>query len=320
MIDSSAPSDLARPAEIPDLVVPHAVHPFHLVQAPVRGRLIRLGPLADAILSRHADLPTPVKVLGGQALSLVAAMATALKFTGSFSLQIKGDGPVSLFLTDCTDAGALRFTAQLDENQTEELPEDASALLGKGYLAFTVDQGPEMERHQGVVSLEGKTLADMATHYFETSEQHDCSIHLFAQQSEHGWQAGALVLEKIASDGGHAQNDDIPDLSNEDHDDLWETACTFAGTLTAKELFDTELSSQTLINRLFGTLGVNNVTPRPLCFGCRCNRARLVNVLERFSSDDLDHMAHDGSISMDCNFCNVQFRFSREELSQEGHS
>ncbi|MDU7522703.1 MAG: Hsp33 family molecular chaperone HslO, partial [Roseomonas mucosa] len=92
---------------VPDLVVPRGVQPFHLANRPVRGRLVRLGPLAEALISRHAYAPDVARLLG-QSLALTAGLAAALKFRGSFSLQAKGDGPVGMLLADCTDTGSLR--------------------------------------------------------------------------------------------------------------------------------------------------------------------------------------------------------------------
>lgn len=283
--------------------------PFHLAQSPVRGRLVRLGALADAILSRH-DLPDPVLTMGGQALALVAGMASALKFKGSFSLQIKGDGPVSLLLADATDTGDLRFTARLaEEANPAALPVSPKELLGNGYLAFTIDQGADMDRHQGIVELRGETLSEMAVHYFQTSEQHDCWIRLFCLKTLEGWRASALVLERIADEGG------IENAAQAE--DAWETACTFAETLQDREMFDETLESGDLIHRLFGTLDVQIATPRALAYGCRCSRARLASVLERFGEDDLDHMVENGAITMNCEFCNVGFRFTRDELGEK---
>ncbi|QDH25812.1 Hsp33 family molecular chaperone HslO [Neokomagataea tanensis] len=289
------------------MVVAGGVVPFHLERSPVRGRIVRLGALADAILSRH-DVPDNVARLNGEALALVAGMASALKFKGSLSLQVKGDGPVSMLLADATDNGGIRGLARLDEEaDADAVPEDAAGLLGQGYLAFTIDQGPEMERHQGVVDIQGPTLSKMAEHYFTTSEQHACHIRLFCSRDTHGWQAGALVLERIAAEGGTA-------VLDTDHEDAWETACTFADTLKDAELFDEHLSGEDLAHRLFGTLDVQTSAPRALAYSCRCSRSRLANVLERFSDDDLDHMAENGVITMKCEFCNHDFHFDRDNL------
>src|SRR5271165_1424061 len=175
--------DSSRP-DVPDLVVPRGVTPFYVPGRPVRGRLVRLGKLADALLTRHEN-PAVVTHLAAQALALVAALASALKFRGSFSLQAKGDGPLSMLLADCTDMGALRFYARAGAAKLAALLESdplpsSLQLLGQGYLAFTVDQGPDTERHQGIVSITGDGLAAMALHYFETSEQLRCAIHLAA--------------------------------------------------------------------------------------------------------------------------------------------
>ena len=292
----------SRP-DVPDLSVSRGVTPFYLPNLPVRGRLVRLGPLADALLTRH-DHPAPVRALLGQALALVAGLATALKFSGSFSLQAKGDGAVPLLLADCTDTGALRGYARVAEDQ--EMPDShaARALMGDGYLALTVDQGPDMERHQGIVALEGDSLADMALHYFSTSEQLPCAIYLASGQTEHGWRAAALIVERIAGPSGVD-----PSLSEAEQDEAWRTATILAATITEAELLDDSLPAERVLYRLFHGEGVAADRPRPLAYGCRCSRARLAELLSGFAPDDLNHMAIEGTITMTCEFCNFDFCF-----------
>nr|WP_202397052.1 Hsp33 family molecular chaperone HslO [Pseudoroseomonas coralli] len=291
------------------MTVPRGVQPFHLARKPVRGRLVRLGPLADALLTRH-DNPPAVTALLGQALALTAGLAAALKFQGSFSLQAKGDGAVPMLLADCTDAGGLRGYARADG---DKLPDgenpDAKALLGGGYLAFTCDQGPDMDRYQGIVAIEGSTLAEMTGHYFATSEQLGSRVWLAAARTPAGWRATALILERIAGEGGIA-----PELDAAAQDDAWETALALATTVTEAELLDDGLSPDRLLYRLFHAEGLALGKPRPLSYGCRCSRARLASVLSGFGTDDLDHMAEDGTITMTCEFCNVAFHFERAEV------
>ncbi|WP_300298462.1 Hsp33 family molecular chaperone HslO, partial [Ferrovibrio sp.] len=161
--------------------------PFQIEQCDVRGRLVRLGPAIDRILSRHA-YPEPVAHLLAEAMTLTATMATALKFDGVFSLQAKGDGPVSTLVADCRAPGHLRGYASFDAERLEGLeigPGGNRALvpllLGKGYLAFTIDpQGEEMERYQGIVDLSGNTLAEAAHAYFAQSEQLNARVVLGA--------------------------------------------------------------------------------------------------------------------------------------------
>ncbi|WP_369413612.1 Hsp33 family molecular chaperone HslO [Caldovatus aquaticus] len=303
---------------MPDLVVPRGVLPFHLEGRPVRGRLVRLGPLAEAILGRH-DHPPAVAALLGQALALAAGLAAALKFTGSFSVQAQGDGPVPVLLADCTDQGALRGYARSHPDRVAALVEaaaaaggapDAAALLGRGHLAFTCDQGPDMTRYQGLVAIEGATLSEMTAHYFRTSEQLPGHVHLAAARTAEGWRAGALFLERIAGRSGPAEP------AAEDPEEAWRTARTLAATLTDAELLDDALPGPALLRRLFASEGGLVIDrARSLSYGCRCSRARLALILERFSDEDLDHMIQeDGAITVTCEFCNHGFRFERSEL------
>jgi molecular chaperone Hsp33 len=306
---------------VPDLVVPRGIQPFHLRGRPVRGRLIRLGPLAEALLTRHA-YPAPVARLAGEALALVAGLAAALKFRGSFSLQAKGEGPVGLLLADCSDQGALRGYARADAARLGALlavapAPDAAALLGRGYLAFTCDQGPDMERYQGIVALEGSDLSEMTGHYFRSSEQLRTQVRLAAAARPEGWRAGALILERVAQGGGRpaALGDD--EAAGEE---AWRTALALAGTMREAELLDDALPAERLLHRLFHAEGLVLARPRSLSYGCRCSRARLAGVLGGFGADDLDHMAEDGAITMTCEFCNIAFRFDRTEVARSGRA
>lgn len=304
--------DSNRP-DVPDIVVPRGVTPFHLPGRPVRGRLVRLGPLADALLTRHENHPV-VTALCGQALALAAALATALRFRGSFSLQAKGNGAVPMLLADCTESGALRGYARAEPERLEaalaqSATPTARALLGDGYIAFTVDQGNEADRHQGIVSIDGDDLADMALHYFDTSEQIRCSVRLACAKTDAGWRAGALILERVAGEGGISL-----DMDRDAQDEAWRTATALAATLRDGELLDDTLPAERLLYNLFGMEGVSADRNRALAYGCRCSRARLSGILEGFSQDDLDHMVDGGAIVMTCEFCNLDFRFNRDEV------
>ena len=309
-----AVQDVTRPSEtsdflnherppVPDMVVPRAILPFHLEGRPVRGRLVRLGSLADALLGRH-DLPGDVSRLLGQALALTAGLAAALKFRGSFSLQAKGDGPVPMLLADCTDTGEIRGYARAEGLAQGE----AGALLGKGYLAFTCDQGPDMDRYQGIVAIEGETLAEMTDSYFQTSEQLRAFVRLACRRTPQGWRATALIMERVAAGGG------IDGQGDEEADEAWHTATTLAATVTEAEMLDDTLAPEQLLHRLFHAEGLLVDRPRALSYGCRCSRARLAGVLQGFPESDLDHMAENGLITMNCEFCNLAFQFDRGEV------
>ncbi|MGH7118423.1 MAG: Hsp33 family molecular chaperone HslO [Acetobacteraceae bacterium] len=313
MTEMPAFLDRVRP-DVPDIVVPRAVLPFFLPRHPVRGRLVRMGRLAEALLGRHRHHPCVAEV-AAQALALVGGLASALRFQGSFSLQIKGDGPVSLLQADCTETGALRFYARSDAARLSALLDawpapDAAKLLGQGYLAFTVDPGAGGERYQGVVALSGESLEEMALAYFRESMQLAGLVRLAAGRGADGWRAGALILERIAPDGGTEAGRDRPDQA-----EAWRTAAALAATVSDAELLDDGLGAEELLYRLFHSEGVVTGAPRALAYGCRCTRARLSAILEGFGVDDLDHMTTDGTIVMTCDFCNLDFRFARAEIT-----
>src|SRR5258708_28363460 len=133
------------------------VQPFQIEPTALRGRLVRLGPAVDTIITRH-DYPEPVATMLGEAIALAVILAGALKYDGVFTLQTKGDGPLHLMVADVTTAGALRGYAQYDEARLQKVlsarrPGGANSvprLLGAGYIAFTVDQGEHTERYQGI--------------------------------------------------------------------------------------------------------------------------------------------------------------------------
>ena len=272
--------DSARP-EVPDIVVPRGVHALHLPRRPVRGRLIRLGPLAR----RAADPPRqpprgdtprrPGPGAGGR------RWPRALKFRGSFSIQAKGDGPVPMLLADCTEAGALRGYARADAERLAALldadPRPAAALLGGGYLAFTVDQGGDIDRHQGIVAIEGESLAEMALHYFGPASSSACIVRLACAMTAGGWRAGALILEKVAGEGGID-----PALDAEAQDEGWRTALALAATLTDAELLDDALPARATAAPAVPPRGRAARSARALSYGCRCSRARLSGILEGF--------------------------------------
>src|SRR5579862_3904505 len=179
-----------------DLVQPFRIDPFAL-----RGRLVRLGPTVDRILSQH-DYPEPVAAILGEAITLAVMLAGMLKYDGVFTLQTKSDGPVRLIVADVSTAGAVRGYAQYDRERLAEAAAKGAAvpggnpsvpeLIGGGYIAFTVDQGDDTERYQGIVALVGTTLAECAQHYFRQSEQLQAGLKLALARSGEGgaWRAG----------------------------------------------------------------------------------------------------------------------------------
>ena len=176
------------------------VLPFQIDALDARGRLVRLGPVVDTILSRH-DYPDAVSRLLAEAILVAVLLGNSVKFDGTFTVQTKSDGPLSLMVADFTTPGALRGYAQFDREALEVLGPDASftQLVGKGYLAMTLDQGPETDRYQGIVALEGDNLAECAEAYFRDSEQIPTLVRLASRRAwpDGPWLAGGLMIQHL---------------------------------------------------------------------------------------------------------------------------
>jgi len=290
-----------------DLIQPFRIDPFAL-----RGRLVRLGPTIDRILSQH-DYPEPVAAVLGEAITLAIVLAGALKYEGVFTLQTKSDGPVRLIVADVSTEGAVRGYAQYDRERLPELrPGSPSVpeLIGSGYIAFTVDQGEHTERYQGIVELAGATLAECAQHYFRQSEQIQAGIKLsVARAGENGaWRAGGLMLQRVPPEGGYK-------VIADDVEDGWRRAMVLMSTATPGELVDPELPPRRLLFRLFHEDGVRVFETHPLEARCRCSRERITRILRSFPQDDIDDMRQDPVTKVTCEFCNTSYEFTPDDLA-----
>lgn len=309
MSDPSTASGLAGSAPPTD----DLIQPFRIEGSEVRGQLVRLGAVADEVLRRH-DYPTPVATLLGETLALSAVLAGALKYDGIFTFQTKGDGPVGLVVADLMSGGAMRGYAQFDQKRLAAAGAGNGAgpvpgLIGKGYLAFTVDQGPETDRYQGIVELEGATLSECARRYFERSEQIQTSIKSAAGRGPDGrWRAAALMVQRMPPVSG--------DHDVAESDDAWQRALALAATCTDGELLDPALDPNALLYRLFHEDGVRAFTPKPLRFGCRCSEERAVRVLRSFPREELKDLEVDGRIVMTCEFCRETYNFDPDALPE----
>src|ERR1700743_3732004 len=168
--------------------VDDAVIPFEVAPLDLRGRLSRLGPGLDDLLAKH-DYPAPVAKLLGEAIVLTTLLGSSLKFDGRFILQTQTDGPVSFLIVDFQAPDRLRAYARFDARRIKD--QDSGALLGKGHMAMTIDQGPDMSRYQGLVALEGGNLEDAAHEYFLRSEQIPTRVRLAVGEGGGGGERGA---------------------------------------------------------------------------------------------------------------------------------
>jgi molecular chaperone Hsp33 len=292
--------------------------PFRIEGQNVNGRIVKLNQLASDVLSRH-NYPEEVGRLLGEALVLAAMLGTVLKFDGRFILQLQGKGPISMLMGDYAQGGALRGFAQFDQEKLDAAlanGDSGLALLGaNGHMAFTVDQGADMERYQGIVPLEGENLAQAALEYFHRSEQIATSLRLAAAPmilpgGKTEWRAGGILLQQAAKDGG---TDSPPDRELRVESDDWQRLTILLQTTEDSELLDAELEAETLAYRLFNEDGVRVFDARPLHFDCPCSRDRVKNMLSGLSETDQDEMQEQETIEVRCEFCNELYLFSPTE-------
>jgi len=301
-----------------DLVQPFQIDPFAL-----RGRLVRLGPAIDHILSQHA-YPEPVAAMLGEAITLAVLLAGALKYDGVFTLQTKGDGPIPLLVADVSTDGAVRGYAQYNAAKLDAAVNNGAALaglsvprlLGAGYIAFTVDQGEDTDRYQGIVELSGATLSDCAQHYFRQSEQIQAGIKLAvaragADPAGQGgaWRAGGLMLQRVPPEGGYG-------VIADDVEDGWRRTMVLMSSATSGELVDPGLTPHRLLFRLFHEDGVRVYDTHPIEARCRCSRERIETILRAFPADELDDMAKERVTTVTCEFCSTRYVFDAAEIGR----
>ena len=303
--------------------------PFRVEGQNVNGRVVRLNGVVGEILAAH-DYPEAVNIMLGEALVLAAMLGTMLKFDGRFILQLHGGGPINSLMADYTSGGGLRGFAQFDVEQLHEalrVGKTGIALLGdKGHMAFTVDQGADMERYQGIVPLEGETLAEAALGYFQRSEQIGTCLKLVAAPlllsgGQCKWRAGGIVLQQVATeggDGGAIKKAEIPpEFAGEvgpGDDDDWHRLSVLLQTAQPDELLDPDLPPQNLAFRLFHEDGVRVFDRRSLHFACPCSGDRVRNMLTGLPEEDQQEMRREEKIEVRCEFCNALYQFSPAEI------
>jgi molecular chaperone Hsp33 len=299
------------------------VQAFQVAPTELRGRLVRLGPAVDTIVAQHG-YPEPVAAMLGEAIALAVILAGALKYDGVFTLQTKGDGPLHLMVADVTTAGALRGYAQFDAAKLARaeathgraLLGSVPRLLGAGYVAFTVDQGEHTDRYQGIVELQGASLADCAHHYFRQSEQFQAGIKLAVGRVPGGaWRAGGIMLQRVPALGGIDPGQTPAGPADEAQEDGWRRALALMSSTTSAELLAPELVPEALLFRLFHEDGVRVFTPHALEARCRCSRSRIERILRAMPESDLQDMAADKEVSVTCEFCSTTYTFPQSEIS-----
>lgn len=291
---------------------------FTLPAEDARGRVVRLGPVLDTILSAHTYPKVAEKVLA-EALVLTALLGSTLKEpTSQLTVQAQTqNGPISLLVCDYV-AGQLRGYLSFDaEALTAAGPEPTLfGLFGKGYLALTFDHGATKERYQGVVPLEGSSIAEAAEQYFRQSEQVPTVVRMATvHDAGRGCIAGGVLVQQLPMGEAGGERLDVQ-AERRNADDAWDHVAAIAETITANELTDAELGLEALVWRLYhDEEEVRVYQGESLSRGCRCDPAYLASVIARFPAEDRADMVNEtGSIMIDCAFCSRQFAIDPEQV------
>lgn len=271
-----------------------------------RGRAARLGPVLDQVLSAH-NYPPAIEQILAEALVLTSLLGALLKDpNGQLTLQAQTqEGIVDLLVCDYKDGelrGYVRHDpARLADARTPSL----GSLFGHGYLAITFDQPATDERYQGIVPLEGDSLAEAAQSYFSQSEQIPSIVRLAARKNDAGhWVGGGILFQHLPE--GEVGRERLH--TRMDHPD-WDHVAALTQTVGEAELTDPALPLEELVWRLFHEEPeVRTLALLPLTRGCRCNPDYVRSVIARFPEEEREAMkGDDGLIRVDCEFCSTSF-------------
>ncbi|WP_025897713.1 Hsp33 family molecular chaperone HslO [Sneathiella glossodoripedis] len=297
----------------PKAIADNLIQPFQMAEAGVRGRIVRLGKVVDDILNRH-KYPDSVARLLGESLVLAAMLGGSLKFDGIFTVQCKGDGAINLLAADMTTPGSLRGYAGFDEAKLMEADKASgdnlvNRYLGTGYVAFTIDTTDTGKRYQGIVELEGDSLAQCMENYFARSEQIETRLKVAVEKQDGKWRAGGLMIQRLPEDSKLAADLDAAK-------EAWANAEALVNTVMETELTHSRLRSSELLYRLFHEDGVWLYDTLELLDNCSCSSERVLKTLISFSDDNLAEMADDGVITVDCQFCSAQYKLTVQEIQE----
>jgi len=271
-------------------------HRFLFDQGRIRGEVVHLSSSLKEALARK-DYPPALASLLGQALTAVALLADTIKMDGSLILQVQGNGPVNTLVAQATDNGELRGMVHCPEDIDQA--GSYRDFVGDGRMVITIDAAGN-ERYQGVVSIEGDSLAETIDAYFIRSEQLATRIWLASD----GVQAGGILLQQM------------PQADTEEffQENQWQHLVTMTETVTHREL--AELAPQQLLHRLYHQEEVTLYPAAPLYFHCGCSRDKIEAVLIQLGQIEIEQIViQEGLVRVECEFCNRAYQFDAVDIS-----
>lgn len=282
---------------------------FIFENAAVRGELVEISETWQQVQARH-EYPAPVKTLLGEMLAAAALLSANLKFNGSIVMQIHGDGPVRLLVVECDSSLRLRATAKLGHDALATDDTTLKELVnahGNGRFVITLDpqdKVPGQQPYQGIVPLDGDSVAEVIENYMMRSEQLDTRLWLAADNAV----SRGLLLQKLPKEGG---------IGTPGVDDLetWNRIVMLASTLRTEELLSTDIN--TLMRRLFWEETIRVFEPQHPVFHCNCSREKVANMLKMLGQEEIDSALADlGKLGIHCDFCGQHYEFDSVDCAQ----
>lgn len=266
---------------------------FIFENAPIRGETVRLQSTWNAVLERH-DYPPLLLGILGELMAASALLTATLKLNGSMIMQIQGNGPVSLLVVECQGDMNLRATAKWEGEHLQGTLKD---LVGDGRFVITLDPRDGKQAYQGIVPLEGESVAEILQNYMTRSEQLETRLWLSANDDT----AAGMLLQKL------------PDQPEQD-EDAWNRVCQLADTVKPSEL---RMDAQTLLHRLFNQEDLRLFDPQPVAFHCGCSRDGVSRVLRMLGKEEVHSIIEErGSVEVHCEFCNQRYSFDPIDTEQ----
>ncbi|MBB1202030.1 Hsp33 family molecular chaperone HslO [Enterobacteriaceae bacterium 89] len=273
------------------------LHRYLFENVAVRGELVTVSETLEQVLTNHS-YPQPVKNVLAELLVATSLLTATLKFSGDITVQLQGDGPMSLAVINGNNKQQLRGVARVQG----DIPADADlkTLVGNGYLVITIAP-EEGERYQGVVGLEGDTLAECLEDYFLRSEQLPTRLIIRTGEHEGKMAAGGILLQVMPAQNAQAED--------------FEHLATLTDTIKAEELFS--LPANDVLWRLYHEEEVTVYEPQAVEFKCTCSRERCADALRTLPDEEVDSiLADDGEIDMNCDYCGSHYVFNAMDIAE----
>jgi molecular chaperone Hsp33 len=291
------------------------LHRFDFEHLPIRGLLIHMDASWLALLE-HRDYPPVIRDTLGEAVGASVLLAATVKFDGQLTLQMKGDGPMHLLLTQCTAGLGVRALARYQQDATD-FDTDIRRLVGEGNLTVSIESEDLKQRYQGIVPMDGERIAHCLETYFEQSEQLPTRLWLYADaQGVAGMLLQRLPTPQLLDDAATDEsNAEVLRNQQAQLDDAWQRVQLIADTLEPGELRD--LADREILGRLFHQDDLRLFDSAPVFFKCRCSRERVSGMLHSLGEAEVQSvLAEQGHVEVHCDFCNRAYRFDAIDVAQ----